>query len=46
MKRINFLNKEITIHNFNEDYTGIVEDISDEGSVIINNKEFYTGDIL
>ena len=42
----NFLNKEITIHNFNEDYTGIVEDISDEGSVIINNKEFYTGDIL
>lgn len=46
IKRINFLNKEITIHNFNEDYTGIVENITDEGSVIINNREFYTGDIL
>lgn len=46
IKRIDFLHKEITIHNFNEKFTGIVDDISDDGCVIINNREFYTGDIL
>lgn len=45
-KYINFLGKEITINNLNEKITGIAEKITNDGAIVINNKEFFTGDIL
>ena len=36
----------IVTKTMTDENTGIVENITDEGSVIINNREFYTGDIL
>lgn len=43
---VNFLGKEITIQNLNETITGIAEKITDDGAIVINGKEFFTGDIL
>lgn len=43
---IDFLGKEITINNLNEKITGIAEKITNDGAIVINNKEFFTGDIL
>lgn len=45
-KYINFLGKEITINNLNEKITGIAEKITNDGAIVINDKEFFTGDIL
>lgn len=45
-KYINFINKEITISNLNEKITGIVQKITNDGAIVINDKKFYTGDIL
>lgn len=45
-KYINFIGKEITINNLNDKVTGIAEKITDNGALIINNREFYTGDIV
>ena len=45
-KHINFIGKEITINNLNDKITGIAERITDNGALIINNREFYTGDIV
>lgn len=45
-KRANFLNKEISITNFDETITGTVDSINDNGAIVINGKEIYTGDII
>jgi len=44
-KYINFIGKEITITNLNAKITGVAEKITDNGAIIINGQEFYTGDI-
>lgn len=46
INHIDFLGKEISITNLEKTYTGIAKNITDDGAIIINNKEFYTGDIL
>ena len=45
-KYINFLGKEITINNLNEKITGTAENITADGAIVIDGKQFYTGDIL
>ena len=45
-KYVNFLGKSITINNINETIVGIAERITDKGAIIINGKEYYTGDIV
>ncbi|MBQ3311895.1 biotin--[bacterium] len=45
IKKINFIGKEITITNMDNNITGIAECVTDTGAIIINNQEFYTGDI-
>lgn len=45
-KYINFIGKEITITNLNETITGTAEKITDDGALVINNRELFTGDIL
>ena len=45
-KKINFIGKEVTINNTDKNVTGIVEKITEDGAIIINNQKFYTGDIL
>lgn len=43
---INFLGKEITIHNWDKSVTGIAQEITPEGAIIIGDNQFFTGDIL
>ena len=45
-KNVNFLGQKITIQNINETITGIAEKTTDNGAIVINGKEFFTGDIL
>lgn len=43
---IDFIGKQITIHNLNETVTGIAQEITDDGAIIIDGQKFFTGDIL
>lgn len=45
-KFINFIGKEITINNLNEKITGIAKKITNDGAIVIDDKKFFTGDIL
>lgn len=45
-KYINFLGKEIIINNLNKTITGIAEEITNDGAIIINGEKLFTGDIL
>ena len=43
---IDFLGKEITINNLDEKIVGIAKEITNDGAIVINDKKFFTGDIL
>lgn len=43
---IDFLGKEITINNLDEKVVGIAKEITNDGAIVINDKKFFTGDIL
>ena len=43
---ITFIGKEVSINNLNETITGTAQEITTDGAIVINNKKYFTGDIL